>query len=84
MKNMIFRKYPVKKEVLFAVGSFSMAASIILGRFGGVNPMVDFLTGLLTGLSLTLNLGFLIKWRMERNENIQLKSGEVKTKNVIL
>ena len=64
---MALRKHPVRKEVLFAIGSFSLVISIILGRFSGINPVIDFFAGLFTGLSLTLNLSFLIKWRMERN-----------------
>ena len=67
MKEMALRKYPVRKEVLFVIGSFSMVISIVLGRFSGVNPVIDFLAGIFTGVSLTLNLGFLIRWRMERN-----------------
>lgn len=64
---MALRKHPVRKEVLFAIGSFSMVISIVLGRFSGVNPLIDFLAGVFTGMALTLNLGFLIKWRIERN-----------------
>ena len=60
----------IKKETMLAVGSFSMVISIVLGRYSGVNPLVDFLAGVFTGMSLTLNLGFLIKWRMERNATI--------------
>jgi len=57
----------IKKETMFAFGSFSMVISIFLSRFSGTNPLVDFFAGVFTGMSLTLNLGFLIKWRMERN-----------------
>jgi hypothetical protein len=57
----------IKKETMLEIGSFSMVISIVLGRYSGVNPLVDFLAGVFTGMSLTLNLGFLIKWRMERN-----------------
>jgi len=57
----------IKKETMLAIGSFSMVISILLGRYSGANPLVDFLAGVFTGISLTLNLGFLIKWRMERN-----------------
>jgi len=61
----------MKKEAMLIIGSFSMVISIILGRFSGLNPLVDFFAGLFTGLSLTLNLGFLIKWRIEKNAGIQ-------------
>ena len=66
-RYMILRKYPIKKEVLLAVGSLSMVISIFLGRYSGLHPIVDFFAGLFTGLALTLNLGFLIRWRMERD-----------------
>ena len=71
MEKMVIRKHPIKKEVLFSVGAFSMVISIILGRYNGLNPLIDFFAGLFTGLSLTLNLGFLIMWRIERNANCQ-------------
>ena len=71
MEKMVIRKHPIKKEVLFSVGAFSLVISIFLGRFSGHNPLIDFFAGLFTGLSLTLNLGFLFKWRIERNANIQ-------------
>ena len=67
---MALRKYPVRKEVLFAIGSFSMLISIVLGRFSGVNPVIDFLAGIFTGMSLSLNLGFLVRWRIERNARL--------------
>ena len=64
---MALRKHPIRKEVLFTIGSFSMVISIVLGRYSGVNPLIDFLAGVFTGMALTLNLGFLIMWRIERN-----------------
>ena len=67
---MVLRKGPVRKEVLFAIGSFSMLISIVLGRFSGVNPVIDFLAGIFTGMSLSLNLGFLVRWRIERNARL--------------
>ena len=57
----------MKKETMFTIGSFSMVISIVLSRVSGANPLVDFLAGLFMGISLPLDLGFLIKWRIERN-----------------
>ena len=68
---MVLRKHPIRKEVLFAIGSFSMVISIVLGRYSGVNPLIDFLAGVFTGMALTLNLGFLIMWRIEKNAEMQ-------------
>ena len=64
---MVLRNYPIKKDVLLAGGSFSMVISVFLSRFSGINPLIAFFEGLFTGMALVLNLGFLIRWRMERN-----------------
>jgi len=60
----------MKKETMITIGSFSMVISLILGRFSGINPLIDFFAGLFMGFSLPLNLGFLIMWRIERNAMI--------------
>ncbi|MFW9824053.1 MAG: hypothetical protein ACFFE4_14000 [Candidatus Thorarchaeota archaeon] len=61
---MVFRK---KKENLLAIGMFSFSIAILLGRFPGTATIIDFLSGLFTGLSITINLAYLIEVRLERN-----------------
>jgi hypothetical protein len=62
---MLFEK---KKEMMLAIGSFSLTIAVLLNRFAGVGTIVDFLCGLFTGLSITMNLSYLIKFRIEKNQ----------------
>ena len=43
----------------------------MLDKFAGKQPIVDFFCGLFTGLSITLNIGFLIKLKYEINTEIK-------------
>ena len=61
---MLFRK---NKEQMLAIGMFSLVIAITLDRFAGVGAVIDFFCGLFTGLSLVMNLGYLIKYRTEKN-----------------
>ena len=67
---MLFSK---NKEVMLTIGLFSLTIAILLDRFAGVGTIVDFLCGLFTGISLVMNLGYLIKIRIERNSDINQK-----------
>ena len=60
----------LKKEGMLAIGMFSLALSLLLDKFAGKEPIVDFFCGLFTGLSITLNIGFLIKLKYEINKEI--------------
>lgn len=62
---MLFKK---NKEVMLTIGMFSLTIAILLDRFAGVGTVIDFFCGLSTGLSLTMNLIFLIKYRMEKRQ----------------
>jgi len=61
---MVFNK---NKEVMLTIGLFSLTIAILLDRFAGAGTIVDFLCGLFTGISLTMNLGYLIKFRIDKN-----------------
>ncbi|MBY9014419.1 MAG: hypothetical protein KGD68_01875 [Candidatus Lokiarchaeota archaeon] len=63
---MLFKK---KKEEMFIIGMFSLLIAILLGRFGGQYVLTDFLEGLLTGISLVMNLCFLVRYGKERRMN---------------
>jgi len=58
-----------KKERMLMIGMFSLVVAILLGRFGGQYVLTDFLEGLFTGLSLTMNLCFLVRFGKERRMN---------------
>ena len=55
------------KERLLIVGSFSLIISILLNLFTGAFPILDFLKGIFTGVSLVTNLGYLFKLKLEKN-----------------
>lgn len=62
---MLFRK---NKEIMLVIGIFSLTIAIILDRFAGTGTIIDFLCGLFTGFSLVMNLGYLVKYRIEKND----------------
>ena len=55
----------LKDENILAVGMMSMAIGILVGRFTHFEysgfAISDFIEGILTGLSLTLNLAYMIR-----------------------
>ncbi|MFX1525014.1 MAG: hypothetical protein ACFFCC_16015 [Promethearchaeota archaeon] len=61
---MLFEK---NKGFMLVIGMFSFIMSMILGKFAGSATIIDFLSGLFTGLSITMNLAYLIKIRLEKN-----------------
>ena len=73
----------MKKESIFIIGTTSLAISLIMGRFLPDLPLISFFEGMLVGISLTMNLSFLIKFRLERkmiNEVINSKK-EIENQN---
>jgi hypothetical protein len=58
---------PLKDENILAIGMISMALGILIGRFLHLEyagfSITDFTEGVLTGLSLVLNLTYLIRRR---------------------
>ena len=67
---MLFSK---NKEVMLTIGMFSLTIAILLDRFAGAGTNIDFLCGLFTGISITMNLGYLIKLRIDKNSNFNQK-----------
>ena len=63
---MLFSK---NKQVMLTIGMFSLTFAILLDRFAGVGAIIDFLCGLFTGISLVMNLGYLVKLKIETNSN---------------
>jgi len=67
---------PLKDENILAIGMLSMALGILIGRFlhfeyAGFS-LTDFTEGILTGLSLVLNLTYLIRRRTPKNSKASL------------
>ena len=58
----------IKKETIFAIGIFSLTIALLLYRFAGQGLIIDFLCGLFTGLSMAVNLDFLIRYRLDKNQ----------------
>jgi len=63
----------LKDESMLALGMISLAAGLLIGRFiyfeyAGFS-VTDFLEGLFVGLSLVMNIAYLIKTR-KKPENI--------------
>lgn len=60
----------LKDETLIAIGMISLALGILIGKFltfeyAGFS-VTDFVEGVLTGLSLVMNLAYLIRIRMRK------------------
>jgi hypothetical protein len=62
----------IKKEVLLSIGMFSLVITIFLDRFAPGFGIIDFLMVLFTGLSAALNLVYLIRLRLQCNNNPNL------------
>ncbi len=50
------------KKYFLPLGMFSLIAGILLSQFGGSNPTLSFFAGMAFGLSLVMNLAFLINF----------------------
>ena len=61
---------PLKDETMLAIGMLSMALGILIGRFLNFEfsgfSVSAFMEGVLVGLSLVLNLAYLIRRRTSK------------------
>ncbi|MFX0105402.1 MAG: hypothetical protein ACFE75_07925 [Candidatus Hodarchaeota archaeon] len=57
----------MKKESMFIIGTSSLTISLILGILLPNLPLISFFEGMFAGISLAMNISFLIKYRLERN-----------------
>ncbi|MFX0156025.1 MAG: hypothetical protein ACFE9Q_16010 [Candidatus Hodarchaeota archaeon] len=57
----------MRKEPLFIIGSSSLAISLIIAMFLPDLPLTSFFEGMFIGISLSTNICFLIKYRLEKN-----------------
>ena len=62
----------IKEENLQALGMFSMSLGILIGRFLHFEysgfAVSDFVEGVLVGLSLVLNLAYMIRTRSRKRD----------------
>lgn len=69
-------KMRLKDETLFALGLLSTSASIIIKTFFKLSYMnfsiSDFLEGLFVGLSLVLNLTYLVRLRRAKGQGMDV------------
>jgi hypothetical protein len=61
---MMFIRNP---QHLLVIGAFSLLSALLLGLVAGENSILNFLEGLLIGLSISLNLTYLITMRKARS-----------------
>ena len=54
------------KNVILALGMFSLIIAILLGRYVDRTPVIAFLEGLFYGLSIVFNIYSLILFRKNR------------------
>lgn len=59
-------RYVKKKENMLIIGIFSLLLGILIGRLGGKSILTNFLAGMFTGISLVMNLCFLVRFGKER------------------
>ena len=64
----------ISRNSMLAIGMFSLTIAILLGRFAGSVSIIDFLSGTFTGLSITMNLAYLIRLRLEKISNLKIKN----------
>jgi len=57
--------WKMKKEGFLVIGMLSITISIILGRFFEGIPVINFLEGMFSGISMVMNLTFLYKFGRE-------------------
>ena len=55
------------RETLLSVGMLSLVGAIFLGRFAGQGPVVSFVEGVLLGLSMVVNLVYLVRLRSRKH-----------------
>ena len=58
----------LRKESMLLIGVFSLIVANFLGIFGGTAFLTNFFEGMFTGISLVMNLSFLIRFALERRK----------------
>lgn len=63
----------MKKELMYIIGTSSLSMSIIMGMLLPNFPIISFFEGVFIGLSLAMNISFLIKYRIEKNSQDKIE-----------
>ena len=66
------KNFRLRKESMLVIGLFSLMIANTLSRFGGNIFLINFFEGMFTGISLVMNLSFLIRFGVERRQNNQV------------
>jgi len=72
MENEIKVRFKMKKEKMIMIGMFSLLIAFVLGRFENKYPIIDFLEGMFTGISMVTNISFLVRFRIEEGTHNQI------------
>ncbi|MFW9828433.1 MAG: hypothetical protein ACFFEY_12655 [Candidatus Thorarchaeota archaeon] len=63
----------MKKELMYIIGTSSLSISIIMGMLLPDLPIISFFEGVFVGLSLAMNISFLVKYRIEKNSQDKIE-----------
>ncbi|MFX1378597.1 MAG: hypothetical protein ACFFA4_05850 [Promethearchaeota archaeon] len=59
----------MKKESMFIIGATSLTIALIMGILLPDLSVISFFKGMLTGISIVMNISFLIKYRLEKSKD---------------
>ncbi|MFX1390086.1 MAG: hypothetical protein ACFE9Z_08500 [Promethearchaeota archaeon] len=57
----------MKKESMYIIGTSFLSISIIMGMLLPDLPIISFFEGMFLGMSLVMNITFLIRYQIEKN-----------------
>jgi len=61
----------LEKVLALPIGMICLAIAILMGKFLPVTNLFDFIEGLLTGLSIVLNIYYIFVIAKNRNEKVK-------------
>ena len=67
----------MKKETKIIIGTCSLVISLIMGMLLPNLPLTSFFEGMFVGISLAMNISFLIRYRLERNSVNEVNSEKI-------
>jgi hypothetical protein len=70
--------WKMKKEGFLVIGMLSITVSIVLSKIFEEIPIIDFLEGMFSGISVVMNLTFLYNFGREHRlgeNNVKLQNG---------
>ncbi|MBA7655454.1 hypothetical protein ES703_63358 [subsurface metagenome] len=67
----------MKKETMLIIGTSSLVISLIMGMLLPNLPLISFFEGMFVGISLAMNISFLIRYQLERNSVNEVNSEKI-------